>query len=540
MSGESNIAAPNASFRPGGASCRRWVLLACLLHILLILWVDSRISRTPDTQPPWFLLDLARWAQVGAVVWVARITPAGSPTRVRWWLLLASYVFGSVAVFLYGLRLCFPPEHTILIGVPVLLFILAAIPSFLAITSELSPRETPVLRRLVMAQALLVIFLFVRLASSIVQFTGGVSIVNGPLFNRVLALQGLFLVVSSTIRLFGATDREEQRFLYLVSVTMWAGFLLSSIRNAMTLEANTIFWDIELDVGYLVVFVMLLGFYNPPAWLTRFQPSRAMIHFSKVSSSLLEGLMLVATGLAVTRFHFVEGGIGIALAITLYVWRHGLIQIKLEDAEGYLIAANGKLEGLVVLDALTGIPNRRGFESELRREGEIASRMNYPVGLIMIDIDHFKLLNDSYGHEEGDRCIRLVAEALNRATPRSRDFVARYGGEEFVGIFPGVNLSGLERIAQKLSDSIRTLRIPHSGSPTGYVTISIGGALGTVSTMESLYHLLRLADENLYEAKRSGRNRSVCKETSQLSVEKAEPVEVVVPVVQYEANSPLL
>lgn len=549
MSGESNIAAPNATFTPGGASCRRWALFVCLLHILLVLWVDSRIARTPDTQPPWFLLDLARWAEVGAIVWVARITPAGSPTRIRWWLLSASYVFSSVAVFLYGLRLCLPPEHTILIGVPVLLLVLAAVPSFLSITSELSPRETPVLRRLVMAQTLLVIFLFVRLASFLVQFTGQMSFVNGRLFNWVLGLQGLFLVVTSTIRLFGATDREEQRFFYLVSVTMWAGFLLSSVRNAMTLEANTIFWDLELDVGYMVLFVMLLGFYNPPGWLARFQPSRAMIQFSKVSSSLLEGLMLVAVGLAVTRFHFVEGAVGIALAIALYVWRHGLIQIRLEDAEGDLIAANGKLEGLVVLDALTGIPNRRGFESELRREGEIASRMSYPVGLIMIDIDHFKLLNDTCGHEEGDRCLRLVAEALNRAIPRSRDFVARYGGEEFVGIFPGVNLAGLERIAQRLSDAVRTLKVPHPGTQTGYVTISIGAVLGTVSNMESLQHLLRLADENLYEAKRSGRNRSVCKEANQLpveqadanqfSVEQVDPVEVVVQSVGFEANSPL-
>jgi diguanylate cyclase (GGDEF)-like protein len=445
-----------------------------------------------------------------------------------------------VAVFLYGLRLCFPPERTILIGVPVLIFILAAVPSFLSITSELSHRETPILRRLVMAQTLLVIFLFVRLASFIVQFTGKMSFVNGPLFNWVLALQGLFLAVSATIRLFGATDHEERRFFYLVSVTMWAGFLLSSVRNAMTLQANSIFWDIELDVGYLVAPVMFLGFYNPPAWLTRFQPSRAMIRFSKVSSSLLEGMMLVSVGLAVTRFHFVEGGIGIALAIALYVWRHGLIQMRLEDAEGHLIAANGKLEDLIVLDALTGIPNRRGFESELRREGEIASRASYPVGLIMIDIDYFKLLNDTCGHEEGDRCLRLVAEALSHATPRSRDFIARYGGEEFVGIFPGVSIAGLERIAQKLSEAVRTLHVPHPASPTGYLTISIGAALGTVSNMESLQHLLRLADENLYEAKRSGRNRSVCKEASQLSAEKVVPAEVVVPPVQLEANSPLV
>lgn len=539
MSGEVNTTTPSARLRPGGASCRWWVLLACVLHLLLVFWVDSRFARTPSMQPPWFLLDMARWAEVGAIVWVARITPAGSPVRVRWWLLSASYIFGSVAVFLYGLRLCLPPNRTIAIGLPVLLFVLAAIPAFLSITSELSPRETPALRRLVMAQTLLVIFLFVRLVSFVVPFGGHITFVNTVLFNRVLALQGLFLVVSSTIRLFGTSDREEQRFLYLVSVTMWAGFLLSSVRNAMTLETNTIFWDLELDVRYLVVFVMLLAFYNPPEWLARFHPSRAMIHFSKVSSSLLEGLMLVSIGLAVTRFRFMEGAIGIALAIALYVWRHGLIQIKLEDAEGHLLAANGKLEDLVAMDALTGIPNRRGFESELKKEGEIASRRSYSVGLLMIDIDHFKLLNDTCGHEEGDRCLRLVAEALNRATLRSRDFIARYGGEEFVGIFPGVNLVGLEKITQRLSDAVRALKIPHTGSPTGYVTISIGGALGRVTAMDSLQHLLRSADENLYEAKRGGRNRFVCKEVGLVGVHAEDSMDVILPSVQYEANSPL-
>ena len=160
------------------------------------------------------------------------------------------------------------------------------------------------------------------------------------------------------------------------------------------------------------------------------------------------------------------------------------------------------------LDALTGIGNRREFGETLDSEVRAAVRNSTPLGLLMIDIDHFKNYNDHSGHPAGDRCLREVADLLRKIVRRPRDRLARYGGEEFAVLLPGTPLEGVVEVGREVVERMRKLGLPHAASPVGpVVTVSVGAASMQPNTPEEAAHLLRLADEALYAAKGAGRNR---------------------------------
>lgn len=169
------------------------------------------------------------------------------------------------------------------------------------------------------------------------------------------------------------------------------------------------------------------------------------------------------------------------------------------------------LESLSLLDALTGIPNRRRFDETLALELKRAMRDVAPLSLLMIDIDHFKQYNDYYGHGSGDVCLQTVAAELSKGVIRPSDLVARYGGEEFVVILPKTDLAAAFQIAERLRERIEKLSLPHAYSEAeSIVTISIGVASQSPKPEDLLPQvLIDAADKALYMAKENGRNR-VC------------------------------
>ncbi|MBF0378078.1 MAG: diguanylate cyclase [Desulfamplus sp.] len=159
-------------------------------------------------------------------------------------------------------------------------------------------------------------------------------------------------------------------------------------------------------------------------------------------------------------------------------------------------------------DGLTGIANRRRFNDYLETMWSCGIRDPSPLSLIILDIDHFKLYNDKYGHQEGDSCLIRVADCLEASVRRKIDIVARYGGEEFGCILPKTDLEGACQVAQKFQNEILSLEIPHIDSSTnGYVSVSQGVATLVPTRKSSSDELLRMADQALYKAKESGRNR---------------------------------
>jgi two-component system cell cycle response regulator len=182
---------------------------------------------------------------------------------------------------------------------------------------------------------------------------------------------------------------------------------------------------------------------------------------------------------------------------------------RLLEKQRQLEKTKRTLEGLALKDGLTGLYNRRHFSEQLAREWNRARREHLPLSLFMIDIDHFKRFNDTYGHLAGDQCIKLVADTIKRCFARGSDLVARYGGEEFVALAAGVDRRQARERAELLREAIRELTGERNGRSAQLVTVSVG--LATMTPDERLVpeDMLEAADRALYQAKRQGRDRVV-------------------------------
>ncbi|MDR0311194.1 MAG: GGDEF domain-containing protein [Acidobacteriota bacterium] len=159
-------------------------------------------------------------------------------------------------------------------------------------------------------------------------------------------------------------------------------------------------------------------------------------------------------------------------------------------------------------DSLTNIYNRRYFDENINHVISALSRSGSILSLMMIDIDHFKQYNDTYGHDEGDKCLCVVAETIAKSIARANDFAARYGGEEFVVVLPNTDETGARQIADNMLENVRKLCIPHQNNTAAdRVTVSIGVTTGIAKHTQSAEDYVRQADKSLYASKQNGRNR---------------------------------
>jgi len=188
------------------------------------------------------------------------------------------------------------------------------------------------------------------------------------------------------------------------------------------------------------------------------------------------------------------------------------IERRVAQRVQHLDEDNERLTQLSNTDALTGIANRRRLDTVLAGLVADGARRREPLAIAMIDVDHFKLFNDRYGHQAGDECLARIARWL-RDCARDSDLVARYGGEEFVVVLPGTPLDVAHGIAERMRVFAETQAVPHELSSHEVVTLSIGVAVVVPAGAGDAARLLHAADDALYEAKRSGRNRAVAAST---------------------------
>jgi len=273
-------------------------------------------------------------------------------------------------------------------------------------------------------------------------------------------------------------------------------------RLAVGLDERTVQSDIdqELTLAYLklvlfALFVLLIAWFGGERLVV--QPIRS---------------------LARTAMRFGRGDLHVRATNEKWLAEFQPLAVALDDMarrlagrEEELRIANEHLEELASLDGLTGLANRRGFDRQIDQEWQRAAGSCAPIGLMMIDIDHFKLYNDRYGHVAGDTCLRSVAETLSLVTLENAVLVARYGGEEFALLLPGLDLPRITLLAEDARRAIEDLLITHAEAPCGHVTISIGVESIVPRAGQSAAELVEAADRALYAAKRCGRNQVAAK-----------------------------
>ena len=245
----------------------------------------------------------------------------------------------------------------------------------------------------------------------------------------------------------------------------------------------------------------------------------------RFAQSLVACLAAVATGFGMVLVSDMSTPLGTSYGVvflcTQLFMLMGSYQLDIEHLRTYLNClnerlarlaldqANARLAQLSSMDPLTGMPNRRQFDAHSVRLWEQARVDGGGVGIVFIDVDHFKAYNDCYGHAQGDRCLQAVGAALTRAAnPVAGALVARYGGEEFVAVLPTLEPGCARAVADRMRAAVLELAIPHAASMhDGIVTVSIGVAVGRPVAGDRLEQTLDAADQAAYAVKRAGRNR---------------------------------
>jgi diguanylate cyclase (GGDEF)-like protein len=289
-----------------------------------------------------------------------------------------------------------------------------------------------------------------------------------------------------------------------------SGLVVSSMYFRPGLEGMPSYFTME--VAWILAVWLILGL--------RFLPAAAaaiIISCAHIVGILFLGYEVKVLGYEIVML-FLINGIG---ATCCYQIEHTIRRSFIESLE--LEEMTRELTALAELDGLTGLNNRRTYDAYIDRLWRQARREQTALTIILVDIDHFKIYNDHYGHQSGDNALKAVADVIDAHAKRPLDFAARYGGEEFVLALSGSHLEQGSQAedevaysyAEKLRRAVRALQIPHSESTTDdCLTVSVGVAVILPGTRRSLAGAVQMADEALYQAKEEGRNRVVVAKSS--------------------------
>lgn len=325
----------------------------------------------------------------------------------------------------------------------------------------------------------------------------GASLIDAKHLTQMFDIENSLTALFAFIRFCASGDSRERNFFGSLTIYAFIYFAVSTYidHEQANIDYGTLI-DLLIDIPFLVLMFMATRPIGPKEESRIILPRRE--RFVQAVSPLMLSTMLLVVAATMLHSHPAWAVAGFAMATLVYGLRNVLTHLRNLDEQD-------RLQRLSQIDGLTGLPNRRIFDETLQREWSQARRAGYGVSLLMIDIDHFKLLNDHLGHPEGDRRLRDVARALAFCATRSCDLVARYGGEEFVVILPSINVEQAVRLAEIMRISVHNLALP-SPAPGGRVSISIGVSSAETASGDAPQSLLSSADAALYEAKRDGRN----------------------------------
>jgi diguanylate cyclase (GGDEF)-like protein len=324
---------------------------------------------------------------------------------------------------------------------------------------------------------------------------------------QIYDVENLILALAATARL-AASPRgsDERRFFRILVTFLWTYTVFSAIYNRIVevqLDAGML--DLIVDIPFALLIVAATRAWRPIGFSGQIRSRKPFAMLIDNGRPLAFALALVALGGVVAHSHFLTGMAGVLLAFAVYGLRSTILQSRYLQAQQALEVAKDRLEEIAMLDGLTGIANRRCFDLRLQLEWNRAIRTESTISLLMIDIDFFKKLNDTFGHQAGDECLIQVAATLRKALNRPGDLLARYGGEEFVALLPETDAPGAKSIAHKMNSLIGE---PNPATHLEYsLTISVGCTTCDPSKGGSPQQIVETADRAMYLAKQNGRNR---------------------------------
>ena len=318
--------------------------------------------------------------------------------------------------------------------------------------------------------------------------------------------ENLLLALLSAARLVVTPKgAPERRFFVVLNYFLWSYLACAAVYNhivAARTDAGAL--DVLIDLPFLGLACSTL-LSHVPVTGPQAKKLKPLAMFIDNARPVAFGFAILALSAVIARQHFAVGMTAAFGAFLLYGVRSAMLQSRFLQTQVALEQAMQRLGELALQDGLTGVANRRSFDQRFEHEWSRSHRSQLPLSLLLIDIDHFKQLNDTYGHQAGDECLIQVANLLRRPLQRPGDFLARYGGEEFVALLPETDVEGAWKVAVHMrallanAEPAAALKLP--------LTVSIGVATRTPPRAGSAALLLETADRALYLAKQNGRDR---------------------------------
>ncbi len=450
-----------------------------------------------------------------ACVWRAWHCPRG--LRIHWLLIAAAVLSWIIAnaIVIAGIVLHDPPSLTTA-TIDDFFYFFYGIPLLLAISMPEKGKGSRAFFLLEIVQAVAAGYLTYVVLFGSLPFT---SIPTRPISQvsliTVFDAQNLILGVLATARLVVAPrDSVERRYLAILTGYLWLYALSIGIYNHVVVSAtfqagHPILSNVLAaiaDVPFLALALAALIISTPVRHSLGLEEKTPFALLVDNARPIFFGLALVILSAIAARQHLAVALGFIIGAFVVYGIRSALLQSRLQQTRIALEKANNQLEDLAMQDGLTGAANRRSFNQRLEAEWARANRTGKPLALLVVDIDHFKKLNDTHGHVIGDDCLRHLVRALRGVLQRPADLLVRYGGDEFVALLPETDASGALHVAAQMRDALHGEEWIGDGSPI-HMTVSIGCSCWDSSSSTTPKALFAAADRALYLAKERGRDR---------------------------------
>lgn len=494
----------------GSSSVRSWRLFwVCLSVFAAHLCVNLFLPKERVLLPSGILLLAETLGANLACLWRARRVEAAA--RTLWMLLATAELILFITRFEVGIEyvfLHFP--HNITAPSDFLAF-LWVLPVILA---SGAPTETRPLRLFYWLDgiqiALIILFFYVmtngELPLTEIQqnpFSGYHTIHLEWLGQGLMALMALLRWQTKP------ADLRQHLFWKNASLFLCVDLLVEPLYNIINLYSAEQPVRLQFIMAMPLLLLVMLALrplpLNPPSVRTTRQRDLALLIDN--ASPVLYPVVAVSLAIAFAHLHLRLSLTAIAISLLAYGTRTTVLQMRLYRMQIKMEKTQEKLEQLTLIDPLTGIGNRRDFDRHLKNAWRKSQEGNKSFALLIVDVDFFKILNDVYGHTEGDHCLRSIACALQSVFRNDEDRVTRFGGEEFAAIVLGENRTVALSIAERMLRAVAALEL-RTETPLGnHVTVSIGLSLSNQA--HSAAELLQKADAALYKAKRLGRNRVV-------------------------------